>query len=514
MLHISVQPNLTRSISGFLLGLAGVVSGSAYAQWNPAPNWEDSYSVNGVCYCNSSNYDHGLSAKTAPTPIGELNVVDICTDIKAVLGEGATNGRIPFNDIQCGNGPANDAADEAGCPGRVDIGSAGCDVIGPKWDLVSVYGPWPDGGLNRDAWEVSASNGSGSAQLALDGLASTRWATGVFQSPGQYFDIDFQDALTFDSIVLATTENPEDYPRAYEVYISSNGSDWGVPVVTGAGNGSTTTIELDTVTTRYLRILQTGSSSNRWWSIHEFNIFNSGPIPPEPEYPALDRSDWTVSASVNGAEAEFAIDSSPNTRWDTAQSQRAGQSFEVDLGELNTLAAIELDSAGSANDYPRGYAVYVSNDGSNWGSAIASGAAVSASTTIEFTPVSARFVKIEQTGGDGHYWWSIHNLNIFGEPSDNPQPTIELLDSTPWSLAANRRNSAAGNAIDNNQSTRWTTGQTQRDGQTFEIDLSTVQTFSRIVLDSAASDDDHPRNYELYVSNDGSNWGRDRKSVV
>ncbi len=125
-----------------LVAITSLIGLEALAQ-NPQPNWKDSYSVGGKCYCDSSNFDHGLDKKTALTPIGELNVVVICADIKSAIGEGPTADRIPYNDIQCGNGPANDAADETECPGRVDMGSAGCNIIGPKWDLVSVYGPWP-----------------------------------------------------------------------------------------------------------------------------------------------------------------------------------------------------------------------------------------------------------------------------------------------------------------------------------------------------------------------------------
>jgi len=112
----------------------------ALAEWNPRPGWKDSYAVAGRCYCDSNGYDHNLDEKSAVTPIGRLNVVRICADIKARLGEGPGEGRIPYNDIQCGHGPANDAADEAGCPGRVDIGSRGCDIKGPRWDLEAVYG--------------------------------------------------------------------------------------------------------------------------------------------------------------------------------------------------------------------------------------------------------------------------------------------------------------------------------------------------------------------------------------
>ncbi len=128
--------NLLASIS-----LVCLCTSTLYAQnYKPRPGWKDSYSVGGRCYCDSNGYDHGLAKKSASTPVGRLNVVQICEDIEDALGTGPSNGRIPYNDIQCGHGPANDAADETGCPGRVDIGSAGCNVKGPRWDLDAVYG--------------------------------------------------------------------------------------------------------------------------------------------------------------------------------------------------------------------------------------------------------------------------------------------------------------------------------------------------------------------------------------
>lgn len=123
------------ALSWFTIPVCAVAQG-----WNPKPGWKDSYAVDGRCYCDSRNYDHGLGSKTAETPLGQKNVVEICNDIRDALGPGPVAGRIPFNDIQCGHGPANDARDEIGCPGRVDIGPAGCSVKGPKWDLQAVYG--------------------------------------------------------------------------------------------------------------------------------------------------------------------------------------------------------------------------------------------------------------------------------------------------------------------------------------------------------------------------------------
>jgi hypothetical protein len=50
-------------------------------------------------------------------------------------GPGITDDTPLYNDVQCGNGPPNDAGDEHTCPGRVDIGSEGCGHVGPRWNF-------------------------------------------------------------------------------------------------------------------------------------------------------------------------------------------------------------------------------------------------------------------------------------------------------------------------------------------------------------------------------------------
>ncbi len=97
--------------------------------------WKDSYSVGGDCYC-ATTFDHGIGDLTVDTPAGPRSVRQVCDKI----GKGpGPEGRPIYNDIQCGNGPANNAGDEDDCPGRVDIGRKGCGHVGPKWDL-TVFG--------------------------------------------------------------------------------------------------------------------------------------------------------------------------------------------------------------------------------------------------------------------------------------------------------------------------------------------------------------------------------------
>ncbi|MEM9860931.1 MAG: hypothetical protein AAF938_04895 [Myxococcota bacterium] len=94
-------------------------------------SWADSYSVGDRCYCETS-FDHNIGPIEVETPVGTRTVREVCD----ALGPGpGSDDRPLYNDVQCGNGPANDAGDEDDCPGRVDIGREGCGQLGPHWDL-------------------------------------------------------------------------------------------------------------------------------------------------------------------------------------------------------------------------------------------------------------------------------------------------------------------------------------------------------------------------------------------
>ena len=95
---------------------------------NPS-SWSDSYSVGDRCYCQSS-FDHSIGDIVVDTVLGTLTVRQIC-DMLEEAGQPSSDGRPLYNDIQCGNGPANNAGDETTCPGRVEYGAGGCAYIGP-----------------------------------------------------------------------------------------------------------------------------------------------------------------------------------------------------------------------------------------------------------------------------------------------------------------------------------------------------------------------------------------------
>jgi hypothetical protein len=376
---------------------------------------------------------------------------------------------------------------------------------GPNWWSIAefnVYGPGsvPLTPLVPAGWTASASatNSSEVASRALDGSLGTRWSTGTPQSPGQSFQVDMLQPRTFGKLALNSDGSTSDYPRGYAVYTTNDTSNWGAPIATGTGTSSLTTVTFPLATGRYLKIVQTGSASN-WWSIAELTVFGLGSFVPVPV--ALPRSGWTASASPSCSSdtAAKALDDQASTRFSTCQDQVNGQTFTLDMQAARLFSGLTLDAGTSTGDYPRGYAVYATNDTTSWGTAIATGAGAGQLVSINFPTQNARYLKIVQTG-TGTKWWSIHELNVYG-----PAPAVLLREG--WSASASVSSATAASGIDANLSTRWTTGAPQANGQYYQLDLGAARSFNLLRLDSDGASNDYPRGYQVFVSNNPASFG-------
>ena len=130
-------------------------------------------------------------------------------------------------------------------------------------------------------------------------------------------------------------------------------------------------------------------------------------------------SSWTLTASHNPAIASYAVTTQP---WTTGVRQLPGMWLQVELPQPVMLTELQFESplvpiveepivpgapprsgggrgaaAPAGIGFPRGYDVQVSMDGTSWSAPVASGASTTSATTITFTPVRAKFVKITQT---------------------------------------------------------------------------------------------------------------------
>lgn len=270
----------------------------------------------------------------------------------------------------------------------------------------------PSTKLSTSGWSATASNtySSYTTAMAFDNNINTRWATGASQANGQWFTLDMGKSARINKVIakLISADVSSNYMRGYDVFVSSDGTNWGSKVATGVGSQTgDTTILFPEQNARYIKIVQTGSATGLWWSFSELEVYGQTD---------LMTSNWTATASLTAASntPNLAIDYDINTRWATGAGQANGQWYQLDMGESNTFSqiTIKLPSSDLVN-YMRGYQVFVSTDGTTWGSAIATGVGNSTGdTVITFSPQTARYIKLVQTGTSSTYWWSLSELVV------------------------------------------------------------------------------------------------------
>jgi hypothetical protein len=92
-----------------------------------------------------------------------------------------------------------------------------------------------------------------------------------------------------------------------------------------------------------------------------------------------------------------------------------GMWFQIELEKETSVTGLQLDTRTSPNDYPRGYEVTVSKDGSEWSQPVAKGDGRNAVTEILFAATPAKFIRIKQLGSAPGNFWSIHELQVFAD---------------------------------------------------------------------------------------------------
>jgi hypothetical protein len=128
--------------------------------------------------------------------------------------------------------------------------------------------------LDRTNWKLTGSSAEkpGQEQNAIDGDPATRWSPGHHQRGDEWLVVDLGEEKKILKVILDTKGSGGDYPRGYEVYVSSDGKDWIGPVAKGQANAPVTSITVLPRTGRYLKIAQTGQSDSNFWSIHELKV--------------------------------------------------------------------------------------------------------------------------------------------------------------------------------------------------------------------------------------------------
>ena len=159
------------------------------------------------------------------------------------------------------------------------------------------------------------------------------------------------------------------------------------------------------------RVRKETAARETMWTVEELDRTLPRPIIPD--------ATWAAAASHNNGGAAGAFDYS---RWSTNAPQETGMWFRIELPQSMVLTELQFDSptAGGGRSglpitatSPRSYRVEVSTDGTSW-TEVARGQGGARTTTIVFSPVTARMVRITQTADAKEApSWSMERLRLF-----------------------------------------------------------------------------------------------------
>jgi glucosylceramidase len=132
-------------------------------------------------------------------------------------------------------------------------------------------------------------------------------------------------------------------------------------------------------------------------------------------------SGWTATASPSGPAdpcctgdvAANAVDGDASTRYSTGEGQAPGQYLQADFGTTIPARRIVFDTGASTGDYPRGYSVQTSTNGTDWNTVLSDAHGTGQFTTIDLPGRAIQYVRMTLTTADPSDWWSVADVRVY-----------------------------------------------------------------------------------------------------
>jgi beta-glucanase (GH16 family) len=319
--------------------------------------------------------------------------------------------------------------------------------------LVSAVGP--NLALNRPATASSIEGTGFEAAKAVDGSATTRWASVDPAPSAQWIYVDLGSTTAIGQVILKWEAA---YATSYQVQTSDAAAGpWTSIYTTTTGNGATDDLTVSG-SGRYVRVNMTVRGTAWGYSLYEFEVYGTGgatatntsvaptatatntsvaptatrtntPVGPTatrtntPIVPtatntsvpsgnlALNRP--AVASSIEGAgfEAAKAVDGSATTRWASVEPATTAQWIYVDLGSTSTVARVVLNWEAA---YATSYQVQTSNDASSWTSIYTTTTGNGAIDDLTGLSGSGRYVRVNCTVRGSAYGYSLWAFEVYG----------------------------------------------------------------------------------------------------
>ncbi|MDF0513561.1 endo-alpha-N-acetylgalactosaminidase family protein [Agromyces sp. H3Y2-19a] len=280
--------------------------------------------------------------------------------------------------------------------------------------------------------DAEPGTGDGSANAAIDGNAATMWHSAWSQvNPDtpypHWIALDLGDSYAVDGFDYQVRRGNGSI-KQYELYLSTDGKNWGSPVKAGqfASTAEVQHLSFAATDARYVKLVGLNAINGAAFAgANELNVWGTRAAAPTP----LPKDAMTVvdadSEETEGEDghATNVIDGDPASCWHSEwlnASPAYPHHVSIDLGGAQELRGISIQQRPGTepNGRIKGYEVYVSADGEDWGDPVASGelATGTAPQPVMFDePVTAGFVKVvAMSSHNGQPWASIAELEFFG----------------------------------------------------------------------------------------------------
>ncbi|MDX1680998.1 MAG: discoidin domain-containing protein, partial [Akkermansiaceae bacterium] len=152
------------------------------------------------------------------------------------------------------------------------------------WTIEELRAEAPQELANREAWKLSSSHGSKTLDGCVDGKLETSFVTGAPKRKGMWIQVELPEPMLVSGIKLDASPSPKNAPENWQVFVSMDGKEWGLPVAKGKPvaprqeGDKLIDIKFPEHSARFVRFVQNGHARHHNWSIHELHVLGREPI--------------------------------------------------------------------------------------------------------------------------------------------------------------------------------------------------------------------------------------------
>jgi F5/8 type C domain len=353
-----------------------------------------------------------------------------------------------------------------------------------------------------------------------DGRVDTRASSGRANYAGLSFTVDLGSEQNIIGIAQDHGRWPTHFPGAYKVEVGTTEQGPWMLGWQGEGQRGESKAKFEAIRGRFIRVTATAVNTQykQEWSVAELTVgIDPGQRPriPRPDQPGPQPNPNPNPGPLPPASRELketarATDGRLDTFASSDTANYAGMFIIYDLGGEYELSRVVQLHGDRAEQFAAVYKVEVSRErNENRFHEVWRGAGQAGRSVARFAPVVTRYVRITALGSRGNgRLWSIAELRT--NRDDNVVDQDEDDQLTPRAI---RNITAQGitniNAVvDDNNTTRATTGTASYAGAWVRIDLGGSYTVSRVVQIHEPDGRDFPGRYRVEVSTDGDRWQR------